>query len=277
MNPDLIIRLTAFLGIQALMAVWEVVAPRRKLQTGKPQRWIANLAIVGINTVVLRLIFASGAIGAAILAHEKSWGMLNIMSLPSWLEILLAVIALDFVLYLQHVMFHAIPALWRLHMMHHSDLDVDITTGVRFHPAEVTLSMLIKLGTVVFIGASPTAVLMFEVLLNATSMFNHSNIHIPANLDRVLRWMVVTPDMHRIHHSTIPQETNRNFGFNLPWWDRLLGTYVKDPSQSHQTMTIGLEHFRDPAGLTLWGIMALPVTGTIGDYPIGREGQKGES
>ncbi len=271
MNPELMIRLIAFLGILAFMAMWEVVAPRRELQTLRPQRWIANLAIVGINTIVLRLLFASGAIGTAILAHEKSWGVLNIVSLPSWLEILLAVVALDFVLYLQHVMFHAIPALWRLHMMHHSDLDVDVTTGVRFHPGEVALSMLIKLGAVVLIGASPTAVLMFEVLLNATSMFNHSNVRIPANLDRVLRWMIVTPDMHRIHHSTIPQETNRNFGFNLPWWDRLLGTYLKDPSQSHQTMHIGLAQFRNPSRLTLGGILALPFTGEPGNYPIGRD------
>ena len=272
MNHDLTIRLIAFLGILTLMAMWEVVAPRRTLQTSKPQRWMSNLAIALINTVVLRVLFASGAMGMALLAQEQHWGLLNNVVFPVWLELLIAFIALDLLLYLQHVMFHAIPALWRLHMMHHSDLDVDVTTGIRFHPGEVALSMLIKLGAIVLIGAPTTAVLVFEVILNATSMFNHSNVRIPASIDRLLRWFIVPPDMHRIHHSTLPQETNRNFGFNLPWWDHLLGTYLKDPSQTHGTMMLGLTQFRDASRLTLSGILGLPFTGHTGNYPIGRSG-----
>ena len=269
MSTDLIVRFIPFFAILLLMIVWETLAPRRARQTPRAQRWITNVAIAVINTIVLRLLFASGAIGAAVWAHEENWGMLNVAILPSWLEILIAIVALDCFLYLQHVAFHAIPALWRLHMMHHSDLDVDVTTGVRFHPGEIMLSMLIKMGVVVFIGAAPMAVLMFEILLNATSMFNHSNIRIPINVDRVLRWMIVTPDMHRIHHSAISQETNRNFGFNLSWWDHILGTYLQHPHHDHQTMVIGLEQFRDPSRLTLSHILSLPVTGTTGNYPIG--------
>ncbi len=252
------------------MIAWEILAPRRPLQTAKPQRWFANLGIAVINAALLRFLFASGAMGVAVLAYEKSWGLFNTVSWPIWIEILLGLIVLDLALYLQHVMFHALPTLWRLHMMHHSDMDLDVTTGVRFHPAEVAVSMLIKLGAVILIGTSPLAVLLFEVLLNGTSMFNHSNIRIPTNIDRALRWIIVTPDMHRIHHSTLPHETNRNFGFNLPWWDRLLGTYLNDPSESHQTMPLGLAHLKDPSDLTLQGILILPFTGKTGDYPIGR-------
>ena len=253
------------------MGLWELTAPRRQLQTSKKSRWIVNLTMTVLNSILIRVLFASSPFAAAILAQEKVWGLLNNMNVGLWGHCLIAVILLDLTVYLQHVMFHAIPTLWRVHMVHHSDLDFDVTTGIRFHPIEIVLSTVIKLGAVVLIGASPTAVLIFEVLLNATSMFNHSNVRIPSSVDRLLRWIVVTPDMHRIHHSVIPRETNRNFGFNLPWWDRLLGTYLKSPSHSQETMTIGLEHFRDPSQLTLRGILALPVMGKPGNYPIGRE------
>jgi sterol desaturase/sphingolipid hydroxylase (fatty acid hydroxylase superfamily) len=184
----------------------------------------------------------------------------------------LAIVALDFVLYLQHVMFHSIPLLWRFHMMHHADLDCDVTTGLRFHPVEVALSMVIKLAPVAIVGASPAAVVSFEVLLNVTSMFNHSNVQIPTTIDRFLRWIVVTPDMHRIHHSINPLQTNRDFGFNLPWWDRVLGTYLAQPAQGHKAMTLGLEQFRDPARLNFTGILVLPFVGEPGHYPLGRQG-----
>lgn len=271
MNTELIIRTSAFLGILVLMGMWEVIAPRRQWQTAKKSRWIVNLVMAGLNSILIRAIFASGPIGVAILARGEGWGLLHNVELPLWGNGIVAIILLDLALYLQHVLFHAVPTLWRLHMVHHSDLDFDVSTGVRFHPLEIALSTVIKLGAVIVIGASPTAVLMFEVLLNATSMFNHSNVRISTNLDHILRWIVVTPDMHRIHHSVIPRETNRNFGFNLPWWDRLLGTYVMNPSQGHERMTIGLEQFRDQAQLKLGSVLALPVMGKPGNYPMRRD------
>jgi sterol desaturase/sphingolipid hydroxylase (fatty acid hydroxylase superfamily) len=270
MNSDLLIRMSAFLGALTLMALWEVGAPRRSFSMPRGPRWFANITVVILDAVIVRLLFAAGAVGMAILAAERNWGILNQLSWPIWPNILLTVIALDFVLYLQHVMFHAIPLFWRFHMMHHADLDCDVTTGVRFHPVEVVLSMVIKLGAVVLLGAAPVGVLVFEIMLNATSMFNHSNIWMPVVVDRALRWMIVTPDMHRIHHSVLPQETNSNFGFNLPWWDRLLGTYREDPLRSHTIMSLGLEQYRDPRELTLRRILALPFVGAPGRYPLAR-------
>lgn len=271
MKVDALIRLSAFVGVLGIMASWEIMSPRRRLTTSKLRRWTANLSVVVLNTLVIRMLFASGAMGAALLAADQGWGFLNRVSLPAWIEGLLTVMMLDFVLYLQHVMFHAVPAFWRLHMMHHADLDCDVTTGARFHPGEVVLSMLIKLGAVVLVGATPEAVLAFEVLLNATSMFNHSNVWMPLAADRLLRWIVVTPDMHRIHHSILPRETNTNFGFNLSWWDRLLGTYRREPMQGQEGMILGLEQFRDSARLTLAGMLVLPFVGSTGHYPLGRE------
>ena len=272
MDSEPLIRLVAFFGVFILFATWETLAPRRQLTAAKLRRWAANVGIVLLNTIVLRALFATGAVGAAVAATHQGWGVLNHVAFPSFLEILLAVMALDFVLYLQHVMFHAVPGFWRFHMMHHADLDCDVTTGVRFHPIEVILSLVIKLTAIVVVGASPAAVLCFEILLNATSMFNHSNVWIPAMVDRLLRWCLVTPDMHRVHHSIDPRETNRNFGFNLPWWDRLLGTYLAEPAQGHETMTLGLAQFRDPARQTFIGILALPFVGEPGRYPLGRQG-----
>jgi sterol desaturase/sphingolipid hydroxylase (fatty acid hydroxylase superfamily) len=271
MNVETVIRLSAFLGVLGLMAGWEVLRPRRRLTTSKPRRWVANLSVVVLNSIVLRLLFASGAVGLAMWAAERGWGLLNCLGWPTWLEGFLAVVALDFVLYLQHVMFHAVPIFWRFHMMHHADLDCDVTTGARFHPVEVALSMVIKFAAVAVIGPSPAAVLCFEVVLNATSMFNHSNVWMPPAVDRCLRWIVVTPDMHRIHHSILPRETNTNFGFNLPWWDRLLGTYRAEPAHGQEGMVLGLQQFRDPARLTLPGMLLLPLTGAVGAYPLSHE------
>ena len=273
MNVDLIIRISAFVGIFAVMAVWEMMAPRRQWNTAKAKRWVVNLAIVGFNSLLTRVLFASGALGAAILAGQGEVGFFNQLNWPWWAELIIAVVVLDLVVYFQHVLMHAVPILWRLHMVHHSDLDIDVTTGVRFHPIEIALSMFIKIGAVILIGVSPTAVLIFEVMLNATSMFNHSNVCIPVQVDRMLRWIVVTPDMHRVHHSVIPRETNRNFGFNLSWWDRVLGTYLRDPSKGHEYMTIGLEQYRDPTRLTWLGLVALPFVGEIGKYPTWHDEQ----
>ncbi|MCS6287767.1 MAG: sterol desaturase family protein [Nitrospira sp.] len=271
MTPEVLVRLSGFLTVLCLMASWEMIAPRRHLTTSKVRRWIANLSVVVLDSIIVRLLFSAGAVGAAMLAADHSWGLLNQVGWQQWIEVTLAVVAMDFVLYVQHVLLHAIPLFWRVHMMHHADLDCDVTTGLRFHPVEVALSMLIKLAAIAVLGPSPLAVLIFEVLLNATSMFNHGNVRMPASVDRVLRWFVVTPDMHRVHHSILPRETNTNFGFNLPWWDRLLGTYRPQPASGHEGMTLGLEQFRDPTRLTITGILLLPFTGAPGDYPLSRD------
>jgi len=270
MQNEIAIRVAFFFGIFVLVAIWELLAPRRTPTTSKTVRWLSNLGITFLNPAVVRLVFPILAMGLALLAQERGWGLLNNVRLPYWLEVVVGVIVLDLVIYLQHVMFHAVPILWRLHMMHHADLDFDVTTGLRFHPIEMVLSMVIKLSVVVLIGPPASAVLTFEVLLNATSMFNHGNIHLPSGIDRKLRLLVVTPDMHRVHHSVVIRETNSNFGFNLPWWDRLLGTYRDQPAAGHEGMTIGLSQFRDARRLTLPWMLALPFIGKPGEYAINR-------
>jgi sterol desaturase/sphingolipid hydroxylase (fatty acid hydroxylase superfamily) len=222
---ELWIRLGIGAAVFAGMAGWEAVAPRRAQAIGRWIRWPNNLGILVVDTIILRLLFHTAAVGAAIGGEERGWSLLNNLPLPNWIAMIVAVIVLDLVIYFQHVLFHAVPVLWRLHRMHHADLEFDVTTGVRFHPVEILLSMVIKLGVVVAIGAPAFAVLIFEVLLNATSMFNHGNVLLPQPIDRVLRTIVVTPEMHRVHHSIEPAETNSNFGFNLPWWD---GIYILD-------------------------------------------------
>jgi sterol desaturase/sphingolipid hydroxylase (fatty acid hydroxylase superfamily) len=272
MRNEVAIRLGFFFGVLALMAIWELLAPRRPLTISKTARWFANLAIISFNAALVRLLFPVLPVALALLAQKRGWGLLNYFDAPYWFAVIAGVIALDLVIYLQHVMFHAVPALWRLHMMHHADLDFDLTTGLRFHPIEIVLSTGIKLAAVVVFGPPLLGVLLFEVLLNATAMFNHGNIRIPISIDRVLRFFVVTPDMHRVHHSVVIKETNSNFGFNLPWWDRLLGTYRDQPAAGHQEMTIGLSQFRDAKRLTLPWMLALPFTGEPGKYPINRGG-----
>ncbi len=205
-----------------------------------------------------------------MIAKGHGWGLFNQLQLPYWLVVIISVLLLDLAIYLQHVVFHAIPVLWRLHRMHHTDLDFDVTTGIRFHPIEILLSMGIKLGVVVILGPPAVAVLIFEVLLNGTAMFNHGNVRIWQGLDRVLRWIVVTPEMHRVHHSIIPAETNSNFGFNSPWWDRLFGTYRAQPSAGHLRMTIGIEQFRNIRDLWLDRMLIQPFLGHVGPYPIKR-------
>jgi sterol desaturase/sphingolipid hydroxylase (fatty acid hydroxylase superfamily)/rhodanese-related sulfurtransferase len=267
------IRIAAFAGVFAMMALWELLAPRRALMIGRRSRWPSNLGIVALDTLLVRLLFPTAAVGTALLGEAAGWGLLPRLGISGWPAVAVAVMALDLAVYLQHVLFHAVPALWRLHRMHHADLDFDVTTGARFHPIEIVLSMVWKLAIVVALGAPALAVLGFEVLLNATAMFNHGNVRIPKHLDRWLRWLVVTPDMHRVHHSIVSAETNSNFGFNLPWWDRLLGTYREAPAAGHESMTIGLEQFRDPGELRLDRMLLQPFR----ELARGREAGGGRS
>ncbi|WP_197996185.1 sterol desaturase family protein [Gimesia panareensis] len=226
-------------------------------------RWTSNLSLVLLNRTLVRIIIPVTAVSAAMYAGAHEYGLFSLVDWPLWLEVLLAVIAFDLAIYLQHVMFHAVPLFWRLHMVHHADLDLDVTTGLRFHTLEILLSTLIKLSAVLVIGSPVMAVVVFEVLLNATSMFNHSNIKLPEQFDRLLRWFVVTPDMHRVHHSVIHREINSNFGFNLPWWDYLLGTYLPQPQEGHELMKIGVRTFTDERQVErLPGMLLLPFQHT---------------
>ena len=257
-----VIRFVFFLGVFIVVAVWEAMAPRRRRQFSRWVRWPSNLGIVAVNTALVRLLLPTTAVAFALLGEQRGWGLLNNVGLPRWLAVALAVLALDLAIYLQHVLFHAVPMLWRLHRMHHADLDIDVTTGARFHPIEIFASMILKLAAIAALGAPTEAVLVFEILLSATAMFNHANIRLPAGCDRILRWLVVTPDMHRVHHSIVPQETNSNFGFNVPWWDRLFGTYRAQPAEGHEAMTIGLPQFRDPPELRLDRMLIQPFRRT---------------
>ena len=263
------IRLAAFCGVFALMAIWEFIEPRRTETIGRGWRWPNNLSVVVVDTLLVRILFPTAAVGVALVAEAHGLGLFNVLPLPAWIGVVASVILLDLAIYFQHVLFHAVPVLWRLHRMHHADLDIDVSTGLRFHPIEILLSMVIKLAVVIALGAPAIAVLIFEVLLNATSMFNHSNVHIPERLDGVVRWFVVTPDMHRVHHSIVARETNSNFGFNLPWWDRLFGTYRAQPAAGHEAMKIGIEQFRDPRELRLDRMLLQPFRGDAGRYPLG--------
>lgn len=268
---EMTIRLGIFLGILAAMAAWEVAAPRRRREIPRLVRWSNNFGVVLLDTVLVRLAFPVVAVALAVFAAERGWGLFHVVEVPLWLAFVVSVLVLDLAIYLQHVMFHAVPALWRLHRMHHADLEFDVSTGLRFHPLEILMSMGIKLAVVAVLGPPAAAVLVFEVLLNATSMFNHANIRLPERIDRVLRLLVVTPDMHRVHHSIYPSETNSNFGFNLPWWDRLLGTYRPQPRDGHEGMTIGIEQFRNRRELWLHRMLIQPLLGPASGYPINRE------
>jgi len=256
------VRLTAFAVVLAVMVIWEVLAPRRSRPLARRRRWPANLGIVVLNSIIIRLLFPAAAVGVALTAETQGWGLLHRYDVPSWVAVVAGVVVLDLAIYLQHVMFHAVPALWRLHRMHHADLDIDVTTGARFHPVEIMISMLIKFAAIAALGVPPVAVALFEVLLNATSMFNHGNVRIPPALEPALRRLVVTPDMHRVHHSIERDETNSNFGFNLSIWDRLFGTYRAQPRAGHQAMAIGIPDFRDAAECnSITGMLAIPFHG----------------
>ena len=257
-NSEFFIRLGATIGIFLALALWEVLSPRRTLSVGRARRWPSNLAILVLDALLVRLLIPAAAVGMAVIAAQRGWGLLNITPWPGWLEAIAGFLALDLAVYAQHVAFHKVPVLWRLHRMHHADLDIDVSTGLRFHPIEILLSVLIKMGAVILIGIPALAVIIFEVVLNATSMFNHSNAAMPPWLDRIVRLMVVTPDMHRVHHSVLRYETDSNFGFNLPWWDRAFGTYRALPEAGHDRMTVGLPIFRDRRELRLDRLLTQP-------------------
>ncbi|HEU0199449.1 MAG TPA: sterol desaturase family protein [Burkholderiaceae bacterium] len=263
-----LVRIGSFVAVFAGVAVWEALAPRRARAFRRSERWPHNLGLLLLDVVVLRLIAPGAAVAVAVLGEAHGWGLLNTLLLPPWVAVPAAVMALDLVIYFQHIMFHAVPVLWRLHRTHHSDLDFDVTTGLRFHPLEILLSTGVKCAAVAALGAPTIAVLVFEVLLNATAVFNHANARLPERLDRWLRWFVVTPDMHRVHHSIVHDESSSNFGFNLPYWDRLFGTYRAQPAAGHGAMTIGVDAFRSPEELRLDRLLAQPFRDTPGAYPI---------
>lgn len=253
------IRLSFFFGVFALMALWEVWSPQRNLIAPKGLRWSGNLGLVVLNSLLVRLLFPFAAVGVASFCAAHGWGLLNHFAVPFWLAAPLSVIVLDFVIWMQHATFHAVPVLWRLHQVHHADVDFDVTTGSRFHPIEIVLSMGVKFAAIALLGVPVVAVVVFEVLLSSAAMFNHSNIRLTPAVDRVVRWFIVTPDFHRVHHSVDAEETRSNFGFNLPWWDRLLGTYRDEPRGGQQGMTIGLPGQTDLNRVArLDGLLLLP-------------------
>lgn len=255
-------RLGFFVVIFTVMLVWELLAPKRRLTVSKLQRWLNNLGLLALNGLVLRLLFPAAAVGMAYQAGEIGWGLFNWLALPAWLEVLSAVLLLDLAIYLQHLLMHRVPILWRLHRVHHADLDIDLTTGSRFHTIEIVFSMLIKWLVILLLGPALLAVLIFETLLNGMAMFNHANVRLPPALDRVIRYLLVTPDMHRVHHSILRRETNSNYGFNLSLWDRMFGTYIDQPQKGHDAMTIGIPGFRDASQVDrLPGMLALPFVG----------------
>lgn len=239
------VRIIFFLGLFSTFAIWEALQPRRRRSMGRAIRWFSNIALVTLNTLLVPVFVPIMAIGAATLAQENGWGLLNTFEAPYAVAFLCSVVALDFIIYLQHVMFHSIPILWRLHRVHHSDVDLDVTSGTRFHFIEILISLGIKVAAITLLGPPVLAILAFEVLLNGTAMFNHANIRLPKKVDSFLRIFLVTPDMHRVHHSVVRKETDSNYGFNLPWWDYLCGTYRAQPEAGHDGMTIGVSQFRE--------------------------------
>lgn len=259
LQHEMQIRLGFFLGIFSLMAIWEAIKPCRPRLYSRTLRWSNNLALVALNSLLLRFMFPAAAVGVAHYVHIQGWGFFNLVTLPLWIEVLLAVVILDLLIYSQHVVFHKVPILWRLHRVHHADPDYDLTTGIRFHPIEIILSMLIKFIAIILLGPAAVAVLIFEVLLNGSAVFNHSNVRLPAKLEPLARFIFVTPDMHRVHHSWIRSETDSNYGFALSLWDRLFSTYQDQPVKGHLDMDIGLREFQEVKHVSwLSGILQLP-------------------
>jgi sterol desaturase/sphingolipid hydroxylase (fatty acid hydroxylase superfamily) len=251
-----LLRVGAFFVVFAAMATWEVLAPRRRSEFSRLKRWPHNIALLMFDIAVLRIVAPGAAIAVAVAGEINGWGLLNSIVIPQWLAIAAAMVFLDLVIYFQHVIFHAVPALWRLHRVHHADLEFDVTTGTRFHPLEILVSTGVKCAAVAAIGA--------------TAMFNHANVRIPLRFDRFLRWIVVTPDMHRVHHSIVHNESSSNFGFNAPWWDRLFGTYRAQPADGHEAMTVGVDAFRTADDLRIDRLLIQPLLDTPGAYPINR-------
>jgi len=262
LQREALLRLGSFAAIFVTMALSEVLAPRRPLSVPRLQRWTSNISLLVLNSLLLRLLFPAAAVGIAYTAAEAGWGLFNQVNLPYWLEVILAVLLLDLAIYLQHLLMHRVPLLWRLHRVHHADLDIDLTTGSRFHTLEILVSMLIKAAVIFILGPALLAVLIFEALLSGMALFNHANVRLPGTIDRLLRLLLITPDVHRVHHSILRHETNSNYGFNLSIWDRAFGTYIAQPEEGHSAMTIGIPGFRDPRQVDrLRGMLALPFVG----------------
>lgn len=265
LENEVALRLFCFFGILCGVAIWESLCPKRDREIGRVIRWPRNLSLVVINSLLVRLIIPFTAVGVALYAEQNQIGLLHYLSLPFGLTVILSALLMDLLIYTQHVVFHHVPWLWRLHKVHHMDQEIDVTTGLRFHPVEILLSSLIKCASVLLLGVPVIAVVIFEILLNGTALFNHGNISLPSGFDRILRLIVVTPDMHRVHHSVLPLETNSNFGFNMPWWDRIFGTYRAQPEQGHQKMDIGLKAHRAVGKTGLWALMVIPFSGKNDD------------
>ena len=264
LEREAVLRLGCFAAVFVVMCLWEIVSPRRPLSVSKLQRWTHNIGLLFLNSLVLRILFPAAAVGIAYTAAESGWGLLNRVDLPYWLEVLVAVLLLDLAIYLQHMLMHRVPLLWRLHRVHHADLDIDMTTGSRFHTLEIIVSMLIKWAVIFLLGPALLAVLIFETLLNGMAVFNHANVKLPGTIDRLLRLLLITPDVHRVHHSILRHETNSNYGFNLSIWDRAFSTYIDQPQKGHSAMTIGIPEFRDPRQVDrLYGMLTLPFVGKI--------------
>ena len=261
MENEAIIRMAVFAGVFAIMAGWETARPTRVLVVSKPARWLTNWGVFIIDVAVTRLLFPAAAVGAALDAGAAGWGLFNHLDWAGWVEVALVVILLDFAIWAQHLITHKIPLLWRLHRVHHADRDVDVTTALRFHPVEIALSMALKIGLVYALGAAALAVILFEVLLNGCAMFNHANIRLPHGVERWLRFLIVTPEMHRTHHSVVRGETDSNYGFNLSIWDRLFRTYTHRPAAGAEGLQLGLSPYQDERPTRLGWSLALPFLG----------------
>ncbi len=264
------IRLGVFASTFVIIALWELLAPRRALENSKTIRWANNLALAAVNIFFVRVLFPSAVVGVALFADERGVGLLHMFSIAYPLAMILSLLALDLQMYLTHLMFHAVPALWRVHRVHHADVDFDVTTGMRFHPIQMVLMVPIKVAVIFVLGPPVLAVLVFETAFNAVLVFNHANIRIPRAADRALRWFIVTPDVHRLHHSVDATETNSNFGFALTWWDRLLGTYRAEPADGHERMVIGVDQFRTRRDSWFDRLLLQPFHDDIGPYAINR-------
>ncbi len=272
MENEMQIRLISFISILSVIAIWEVAAPRRKLTVNKGIRWLNNGSIILLNTLIVRLALPILPVLLAVKLSNHGSGLFNMLEIPLYLKVFFSIIIMDLILYLQHAMFHAMPLFWRLHMVHHADLDLDVTTALRFHPIEILLSTGLKLAIVMVLGPPAVAVMIFEIILNGAAMFHHGNIKLPSAFDRILRKLIITPDMHRIHHSVIIRETNSNFGFNIAWWDYIFGTYRAQPMNLHENMPIGLMQYRKTGDMNFFKLMALPFIGETGLYSMNKWG-----
>jgi len=267
-----IIRMSFFFGMIILMGSWELYAPKKAPTISKAYRWVNNLGLVFFNSFIIKILLPIASTSVAVLAMQNNWGVLNYYEIPTWIGVIVFIVVMDLIIYFQHIMVHAIPIFWRLHRVHHADLDYDTTTGSRFHPIEIVLSMFIKFTAIVLIGPSVIAVILFEIILNAMAMFNHGNVSLNKTLDKYLRYFIVTPDMHRVHHSIEQHETNSNFGFNISLWDRIFGTYKQDAKAGQENMIIGIQDITEKKQTNnIFGMLMIPFIKRNDKYIINKE------